>query len=169
MNKTEVTEIMAQLKAMFPDWQKWVNELPTKNESLRTWYASLETQDKPHVESVIRDWQSGKRKCPETYERERLIFILVAAARELRNADSAKEMARNAVKSYHQEAAEAAARRASYKPAMDRNMGNAMRQINQAADAIGKPKSQWTDEDFATYFSQVDKITESYAQTLDRV
>lgn len=168
MNKTEATDIMTQLKAMFPDWQKWVHELPTKNESLRTWYASLETQEKKHVESVIRDWQSGKRKCPETYERERLIYILVAAARELRNAEYAREDARNATKSYHAQAAEAAARRAGYKSPMDKSLGSAIREINMIADSIGKPKSQWTDEDLAQYFQQVDKITESYAATLDK-
>jgi len=168
MNKTEATEIMTQLKAMFPDWQKWVHELPTKNESLRMWYASLETQEQRHVESIVRDWQCGRRKCPETYERERLIYILVAAARELRSSEYAKDEARSATKSYHQQAAEAAARRAGYRSPVDRGLGVAIREINAIADAVGKPKSQWTDDDTAEYFRQVDKLTESFAKTLDR-
>ena len=158
---------MTQLKAMFPDWHRWVNELPNKNASLRTWYASLESQDVNHVQVIIAEWQTGKRECPATYDYERLIFILVAAARELRSQDTRREMAQSNIKTWHQEAEEAQRRRAAYKPAVDRPMGDAMRRIKLAADAITTPKSQWTDEEKVAYFRQVDEVVEDYRQTLD--
>lgn len=167
MNRTEAIAVLDELKVFFPDWERWAKALPNKNGCLRNWCDALETQELSHINAIFAEWKSGKRQCPQTYDYERLIFILVAAARELRNADYAKEEARNATKSYHQQAAEAAARRAGYKSPIDKGLGSAIREINRIADSIGKPKSQWTDEDTARYYEQVDKITESYAKTLD--
>ena len=166
MNKTEVYEVMKSLRVMFPEWNAWVNGLETKQRTLGVYADALESQDKHHVESIIQDWQSGKRKCPEAYERERLIYILVAAARDLRNSEYAKDEARSAVRSYHQEAAEAAKRRSEYNPIRVRGLGWASAAFASAVDAIvkltGRPKSQWTDEDRAEYDRRADAILKEY-------
>lgn len=166
MTEHEATQCIKHLSTVFPDWAKWSATI--SKDTYVAWISALMSVEAHYVNAVIADWQFGRRQCPQTFERERVVYMAVEAARQLRSKDFERDNARQATKSYHQEAAEAAARRASYKPAMDRSMGNAMRQINQAADAIGKPKSQWTDEDFASYFSEVDKITESFARTLDK-
>lgn len=167
MNKTEACEVLDSLRVMFPDWFAWLSGLPTKAETLRLYTTSIETQEHGHVQRILSDWQTGKQKMPEGYQRERLVFILVAAARELRSQDTRRETAQANLKTWHQEAAEAERRRANYKPAIDRPMGNAMRRIKLAADAITTPKSQWTDEEKIAYFRQVDEICQEYAQSMD--
>lgn len=168
MNKTEACEVLDLLRVMFPDWFAWLSGLPTKAETLRLYTTSLETQEIEHVRKVITDWQTGKQKLPESYQRERLVFILVSAARELRSQDTRRETAQTNLKTWHQEAAEAQRRRQGYKPAIDRPMGNAMRQIKVAADSVATPKSQWSEAEIAEYFRHVDEICEVYAKSLDR-
>ena len=168
MNKTEAVSVMDALKIMFPEWHRWVLALPNKDACIRNWYAAVESQDKEHIDFIVDEWRTGKRACPATYDYERLIFILVAAARELRSQDVRRETAQSNLKTWHQEAEEAQRRRANYKPAVDRPMGNAMRQIKLAADAITTPKSQWTDEEKIAYFRQVDEVVNQFSKILDK-
>ena len=165
MSEIDALKILEKLATVFPDWAKWSATVP--RDTSTTWTSALMSVDAHHVNAVISDWQFGRRTCPQTFERERVVYMAVEAARQLRSKEYERESAKEATKSYHQQAAEAAARRAGYESPIDKGLGNTIREINRIADSIGKPKSQWTDEDTARYYEQVDKITESYAKTLD--
>lgn len=167
MSEDDAVQILKKLAIVFPDWAKWSASLPDSS-TYTAWISALMTVDSHHAAAVVSDWQFGRRTCPQTFERERIVYMAVEAARQLRSKEFERQQAKNATKSYHAQAAEAAARRAGYRSPLDKGLGNAIREINRIADSIGKPKSQWTDEDTARYFEQVDKITESYAKTLDR-
>lgn len=167
MTEQEAYGIIKHIGAIFPDWAKWSASI--QKETYTTWISALMSVERHHVNAVISDWQFGRRTCPQTFERERVVYMAVEAARQLRSKEYERETAKEATKSYHAQAAEAAARRAGYKSPMDKGLGAAIREINRIADSIGKPKSQWTAEDEARYYEQVDKITESYAKALDRV
>ena len=155
MNYTEANEILSELKAFFPDWTVWVRTLDNRDATLRVWIKSLMTQDKQHVLDIIDEYASGKRKAPTSYEYERLIFTIVAAARESAMKESEKESYRTELRTYREEQEAAKRRRAEYKPLQDRSMKQAASEYAMAVDQVisetGRPRSQWTPEDKARY------------------
>lgn len=168
MNRTEAITVLDELKVSFPDWERWVRSLPNKNACLRAWCEALETQSLPHVNSIIQQWRSGRLECPQTYDYERLIYILVSSARHLRNAEYAKEESRVAVKSWHEESKEAESRRKQYNPIRVRGLGWASTKFAEAVEEIvktsGRPRSQWTPDDRAAYDAIAKKIIDEYSR-----
>jgi len=166
MNYTEANDILSELKAFFPEWTAWVRSLDNRDATLRVWIKSLMTQDKHHVLDVIDEYTSGKRKAPTSYEYERLIFTIVAAARESAMKESEKESYRTELRTYREEQESAKRRRAEYKPLQDRSMKSAAQEYAIAVERIisesGRPRSQWTAEDTAMYYQLADKIMDRF-------
>lgn len=168
MTEAEAHRILERLGVIFPDWQAWTGKLQNQA-TLVGWISALMTVDTKHVQSVLADWQFGRRKCPETYERERLVYLAVEAARQMRSSEFATESSKQALATYRQEAAAAEARRKSYKP-MDRRLGWCVTEFNRVAEQIitrsGRPRSQWTSEDRAEYDREAKAIIEQYQSSI---
>lgn len=168
LNYTEANEILTELKAFFPDWTTWVRALDNRDATLRVWIKSLMTQDKHHVLEVIDEYTSGKRKAPTSFEYERLIFAIVAAAREIRSSEFTKETQRETIKTWRDEQEEVKRRRSEYKPMQDRSMKIAAAQFAMNVEAVvtqsGRPRSQWTQADQSMYDEMAKEVIESFRE-----
>jgi hypothetical protein len=166
MNHTEATDILNELKIMFPDWTTWARSLPDVNATARVWTKALMGQDNHHVMDVIDEYINGKRKAPTSYEYERLIFNLVGAAREMRSLESTKEVQRETLQTWRDEQEQVKKRRGGYKSIQDRSMKIAAAQHAANADAViartGRPKSQWTIEDRVMYDEMAERVVETF-------
>lgn len=166
MNHTEANDILTELKVMFPDWTFWVRSLENRDATLRVWIKSLMSCDKHHVLDILDEYTSGKRKAPTSYEYERLIFNIVSAAREIRNSEYAKDTQRETLKTWKDEQEEVKKRRAEYKSIQDRSMKIAAAQFAQNVEAVvaqsGRPRSQWTDDDRASYDEMAKEVIDSF-------
>jgi hypothetical protein len=162
MNHTEANDVLEEIKAMFPDWTVWARSLPDVPATARVWTKSLMTQDKHDVLDIIDEYTTGKRKAPTSYEYERLIFGIVAAAREIRDKDAQRSEQQQRIRSWHDEQDAAAKRRAEYKTIRDRGMGWAAKEferlVNLRISDTGRPRSQWTQEDASWYSGQVKEV-----------
>lgn len=167
MTTEEAKSVLTQLKVAFPAWYAWFLTLDTKKETAKGWERSLESQELADCLAVLDSWQTGKTSCPETYERDRLVYILVEQARAIRNARYAKDQAKSQIASFTQEKAEAEKRRSSYKPLKVNGLGAAGVKFAHAVDEIGKPKSQWTKEDLAQYRAKVAEIVADFERDLN--
>lgn len=165
MTEAEARIILDRIGVLFPDWQAWTSKLTT-NATVVGWMAALMTVEIEHVRTVLADWQFGRRKCPETYERERLVYMAVETARQIQAKEAEKEIHRDELRTYHEHAAEAERRRKEYKPLRIRGLGWASTQFAEAVDSIckttGRPRSQWTQEDQAEYDDMVAAILAEY-------
>jgi len=166
LNYTEANEVMSEIKTMFPDWTTWARGLPDVSATSRVWTKSLMTQDKHHVLDILDEYTSGKRKAPTSYEYERLIFNIVAAAREVRNSEYAKDTQRETLRTWKDEQEEVKKRRSEYKSIQDRSMKIAAAQFAQNVEAVvaqaGRPRSQWTEDDRASYDEMAKEVIESF-------
>ena len=164
MTEAEAHKTIERIGVLFPDWQAWTGKLQNQA-TLVGWISALMTVDAKHVQSVLADWQFGRRKCPETYERDRLVYLAVEAARQMRSTEFASESSKVAIQTYKQEAALAEQRRKSYRP-MDRRLGWCVVEFNRVAEQIisrtGRPRSQWTTEDRDEYDRESKAIIEQY-------
>ena len=168
MNQTEASDIMAELKSMFPDWTAWARALPDLPATSRVWTKSLMTQDKHDVLDIIDDYTTGKRKAPTSYEYERLIFGIVAAAREIRDKDTQRSEQQQRIRSWHDEQDAAAKRRAEYKTIRDHGMGWAAKEferlVNLRISETGRPRSQWTSDDDSWYREQMAEVVKQVGE-----
>ena len=168
MNKLEQVKVLDELKAMFPDWEKWVNQLERKQETLRVWCRALESVDHRDVLDIIDEYTTGKRKAPTGYEYERLIFGIVAAAREIRDKDTQRSEQQQRIRSWHDEQDAAAKRRAEYKTIRDRGMGWAAKEferlVNLRISDTGRPRSQWTQDDDSWYREQMAEVVKQVGE-----
>ena len=168
MNQTEATDIMTELKAMFPDWTAWARALPDVPATARVWTKSLMTQDNHDVLDIIDEYTTGKRKAPTSYEYERLIFGIVAAAREIRDKDTQRSEQQQRIRSWHDEQDAAAKRRAEYKTIRDRGMGWAAKEferlVNLRISETGRPRSQWTQDDDSWYREQMNEVVKQVGE-----
>ena len=168
MNQTEATDIMTELKAMFPDWTAWARALPDVPATARVWTKSLMTQDKHDVLDIIDEYTTGKRKAPTSYEYERLVFGIVAAAREIRDKDTQRSEQQQRIRSWHDEQDAAAKRRAEYKTIRDRGMGWAAKEferlVNLRISETGRPRSQWTQDDDSWYRERMNEVVKQVGE-----
>ncbi len=167
MNKNEQVEILNELKAMFPDWERWVKDLPNYNATLRVWCRSLESVEKQHVVAILDEYLTGRRKVPTSYEYERLIFSIAAYARQLQSVEYAKDQNRETLAECVS-AQEIRKRRKSYKSFQDRNMNIAGAKFAALVEAIGKPRSQWTEDDLQQYREQCDQVVKEFIEAEKR-
>jgi len=162
MNQTEASDVLTELKAMFPDWTAWARALPDIPATSRIWTRSLMSADKCDVLDIIDEYATGKRKAPTSYEYERLIFGIVGAAREIRDKDAQRAQQQERIRSWHDEQDAAAKRRAEYKTIRDRGLGWAGKEferlVNLRINDTGRPRSQWTKEDDSWYLEQVSEV-----------
>lgn len=166
MNEIQAKQIIRRIAILFPDWADWYAQaVPEDSEA--AWLSALQTQEFGDVDQVLCDWQLGKRKCPETFERERVVYMLVEAARAIRNNRYSKleseRVRENAVPTPEQ----IRERREAYRPiASQRNgMGNAMRRILTAAPK-GKPRWEWTRQEEIDYIDNLNRVAAEYAKDL---
>jgi hypothetical protein len=168
LNKLEQVKVLDELKAMFPDWEKWVNQLERKQETLRVWCRALESVDHRDVLDIIDEYTTGKRKAPTSYEYERLIFGIVAAAREIRDKDTQRSEQQQRIRSWHDEQDAAAKRRSEYKTIRDRGMGWAAKEferlVNLRISETGRPRSQWTSDDDSWYREQMAEVVKQVGE-----
>jgi hypothetical protein len=168
MNPSECVQVLDQLKTTFPDWRNWVNQLPEKQATLRLWCEALTPHDIALVSAIIGDWASGRVKCPETYERERLIYLLTFEARTRSRAISERLKSKQALESYEELAAEAKRRRNSYRSLMDHGGGWTMARFRDIADQIvaetGLPRSRWTAAEHERYGAEVKLVIAQFCK-----
>ena len=161
MTEAEAHRILERLGVIFPDWQAWTGKLQNQA-TLVGWISALMTVDAKHVQSVLADWQFGRRKCPETYERERLVYMAVEIARQIQAKEAEKELHRDELRTYHEHAAEAERRRKTYKPVRVAGLGQAgidfSRAVEEVCSETGRPRSQWTAEDRQVYDRKAKEI-----------
>jgi hypothetical protein len=166
MNQAEATDILNELKQMFPDWATWARSLADTPGTARMWTKSLMTQDKHHVLDILDEYTSGKRKAPTSYEYERVIFNIVSAAREVRNSEYAKDTQRETLKTWKDQQEEVKKRRSEYKSIQDRSMKIAAAQFAQNVEAVvaqtGRPRSQWTEDDRVSYDEMAKEVIEDF-------
>lgn len=158
MTNEEAKAILAKLKVMFPNWYSWFLTVDTKAETAKAWQRAIESQDLVDCEEVLRNWETGKAKCPETYERDRVVFLLVEAARVIRNGKYIKEQARSQIATYSEQRQQVEQRRRAYRPIRVKGLGEAGRKFQLAVDAIQTPKSQWTKAEIESYRIKCDEI-----------
>lgn len=161
MTEAEARIILDRIGVLFPDWQAWTSKLTT-NATVVGWMAALMTVEIEHVRTVLSDWQFGRRKCPETYERERLVYMAVEIARQIQAKEAEKELHRDELRTYHEHAAEAERRRKAYKPVRVAGLGQAgidfSRAVEEVCSETGRPRSQWTAEDRQVYDRKAKEI-----------
>lgn len=119
MNEQQAKQILNRLAVLFPDWIDWVVSLQTREQTQAAWIAALTTQEVGDCEQVISDWQTGRKTAPAMYERERYIYLLVEASRQLKQVRVSKEEPQQTQEMYReikQLKAEAKERRENYKP-----------------------------------------------------
>lgn len=166
MTEEQAKQAITKLAALFPDWAAWAGGIKTP-ETKEAWKTSLQTQDFGDVDQVLCDWQYGRRKCPETFERERVVYMLVEAARQLRNNRYAKlegeRVRENAVPTPEQ----IRDRQQAYQPlaAQRDGMGNAMRRI-KTAEPKGKARWEWTRGEEIHYVDNYNLVIAEYAKEL---
>lgn len=166
MDNTNAIDVLERIRIMFPEWSRWSATLTSPAETMNAWVLSIQSQEYDDTMEVLDSWQTGKAKCPETYERDRLVYLLVEQARAIRNARFTKEQAKSQIASFTQEKAEAEKRRASYKPIKINGLGAAGVKFAHAADSIGKPKSQWTADDLKRYRALAAEIVADFERGL---
>lgn len=166
MNETQAKQIIRRIAILFPDWADWYSQaVPEDSES--AWLLALQTQEFGDADQIVSDWQLGKRKCPETFERERVVYMLVEAARAIRNNRYSKleseRVRENAVPTPEQ----IRERREAYRPIASQRdgMGNAMRRILTASPK-GKPRWEWTRQEEIDYIDNLNRVAAEYAKEL---
>ena len=171
MNHTEANDVLEEIKAMFPDWTVWARSLPDVPATARVWTKSLMTQDKRDVLDIIDEYTTGKRKAPTSYEYERLIFGIVAAAREIRDKDTQRSEQQQRIRSWHDEQDAAAKRRSSYKPS-NRNMMLAMvkfkNEVERIERLVMRSRGNWTKEDHELYRESCKEIEREFLASESR-
>lgn len=166
MNENQATKLIGQLAVLFPDWGDWYAQTVVA-ETENAWIAALRTQEYGDADQIVCDWQFGRRKAPETFERERVIYMLVEAARVIGNNRYAKleseRVRENAVPTVEQ----IRERRQAYQPLAARRdgMGNAMRRILAAAPK-SKPRWEWNVDEEIAYIDNLNKVAAEYAKEL---
>lgn len=166
MNENQAKQLIRRIAILFPDWADWYAQAVTEDTET-AWLAALQTQEFADADQIVCDWQLGKRKCPETFERERVVYMLVEAARGIKNNRYAKleseRVRENAVPTPEQ----IRERREAYQPiAAQRNgMGSAMRRIT-AAIQKGKARWEWTREEEIAYVDNYNRVIAEYAKEL---
>lgn len=163
MNKTEATEILDTLKAMFPGWRIWARGLPDPDATIRVWVQSLETASADAVHCVLSGFMNGTRKPPTDFQYESLVFGLVAAAREIETAEATRAANAESVARWKQEAAAAELARAESKGG---RMQSAYLQAKQIIDQLiaetGRPLSQWGDAEHEVYKRRLAAIVSKF-------
>lgn len=166
MNETQAKQLIRRIAILFPDWADWYAQAVTEDTET-AWLASLQTQDYADADQVVCDWQLGKRKCPETFERERVVYMLVEAARQLRNNRYTKLESERVRENATPTLEQIRERREAYRPiaAEQTGMGNAMRRILTAAPK-GKPRWEWTRQEEIDYIDNLNRVAAEYAKEL---
>lgn len=166
MNETQAKQLIRRIAILFPDWADWYAQAVTEDTET-AWLASLQTQDYADADQVVCDWQLGKRKCPETFERERVIYMLVEAARMIRNNRYTKLESERVRENATPTPEQIRERREAYRPiaAEQTGMGNAMRRILTAAPK-GKPRWEWTRQEEIDYIVNLNRVAAEYAKEL---
>ena len=165
MTESEARIILDRIGVLFPDWQAWTGKLQS-NATVVGWLSALMSVDIQHVRTVLADWQFGRRKCPETYERERLVYLAVEAARQIQAKAAEKEIHRDELRTYHAHAAEAEQRRKNYQPVRVAGLGQAgidfARVVEEICGETGRPRSQWTTSDKQVYERRCKEILKRF-------
>ena len=166
MNEDQARQAITKLASLFPDWATWAGGIQTPA-TKEAWKTSLQTQEFSDVDQVLCDWQLGKRKCPETFERERVVYMLVEAARQLRNNRYAKLESERVRENATPTPEQIRERREAYRPIASQRdrMGNAMRRILTAAPK-GKPRWEWTRQEEIDYIDNLNRVSAEYAKEL---
>lgn len=166
MTEEQAKQAITRLAALFPDWAVWAGGIKTP-ETKEAWKASLQTQEFGDVDQVLCDWQLGKRKCPETFERERVVYMLVEAARAIRNNRYAKLESERVRENATPTPEQIRERREAYRPIASQRdrMGDAMRRILTAAPK-GKPRWEWTRQEEIDYIDNLNRVAAEYAKEL---
>lgn len=166
MNENQAKQLIRRIAILFPDWADWYAQAVTEDTET-AWLAALQTQEHADADQIVCDWQLGKRKCPETFERERVVYMLVEAARTIRNNRYAKleseRVRENAVPTPEQ----IRDRQQSYQSLDSRQdgMGKAMRRIT-AVIPKGKPRWEWTRQEEIAFVDNYNKVIAEYAKEL---
>lgn len=167
MKTEEAKNILVRLRVMFPSFAELMRTMPDKSETIGVWEKSLETQEVADVASILEDWQVGRQTIPPAFERERLVYLLVEAARAIRNNRYSKleseRVRENAVPTPEQ----IRERREAYRPIASQRdgMGNAMRRILTASPK-GKPRWEWTRQEEIDYIDNLNRVAAEYAKEL---
>lgn len=166
MNEDQAKQSITKLASLFPDWAAWAGGIQTPA-TKEAWKTSLQTQEFGDVDQVLCDWQLGKRKCPETFERERVVYMLVEAARTIRNNRYAKLESERVRENATLTPEQIRERRETYRPiaAEQGDMGNAMRRILTVAPK-GKPRWEWTRQEEIDYIDNLNRVAAEYATEL---
>lgn len=158
MSPEEAKQILHRLKVLFPAWYAWFLALDTRTATAAAWTGALESQDVRDCDEVLTSWTTGKTSCPETYERDRVVYILVEAARTLRNARYTREQAKTQVDSYNA----VKQQRRAYDAIQVRGMAEAGRRFAELVAEVSKPLSQWGEDDLQTYREKCDLVVQDF-------
>lgn len=158
MSPDDAKQILQRLKILFPAWYAWFISLDTRKATAAAWTGALESQEVRDCDEVLTAWVTGKTKCPETYERDRVVYLLVEAARTLRNARTTKEAAKIQVDSYDA----VKQQRRAYNAIQVRGMAEAGRRFAELVAEVNKPLSQWGDDDLAAYRERCDVVVQDF-------
>ncbi len=161
MKPQETYYVLARLKILFPQWAEWVAGLATKQETLRAWCGALLAVELGDCEEIMTQWQSGRKQAPASYDRERVVYLLVEAARHLRSQRTSKAQSEQ-VRAECGDTQEIRKKRGEYKTVQDRAMRQAVVKFNLLADEIPRPKSQWTEEDLRWYRERADEVVREF-------
>jgi hypothetical protein len=166
MIEDQAKDVIAKLATLFPDWAAWAGGVRTPD-TIKAWQSALMSQEFSDVDAVVNDWQFGRKKAPEAFERERLIYLLVEAARVLKNNRYAKLESERVRENATATPEQIQQRRSEYNrlAAEQGRMGQAMRKI-LLAEPKGKPKWEWTKEEEIAYVDNLNRVVAEYAKEL---
>jgi hypothetical protein len=165
MIEDQAKDVIAKLATLFPDWAAWAGGVRTPD-TIKAWQSALMSQEFSDVDAVVNDWQFGRKKAPEAFERERLIYLLVEAARVLKNNRYAKLESERVRENATATPEQIQQRRSEYRPIADADklMGEVMRR--KAACLPQIPRAQWTRQQEIQYIDDMNRIDAEYAKAI---
>ena len=165
MTDEQANNVLKQLATLFPDWAVWAGGIRTP-ETKNAWQSALMSQEFGDVDAIIKDWQFGRKKAPEAFERERLVYTLVELARVAKNNRYAKLESERVRENATVTQEEIQRRRCEYRPIADSDklMGEAMRR--KAACLPQVPRAQWTRQQEIQYIDDMNRIDAEYAKAI---
>jgi len=165
MTDDQANNVLKQLATLFPDWAAWAGGVRTPD-TIKAWQSALMSQEFGDVDAVVNDWQFGRKKAPEAFERERLIYLLVEAARVLKNNRYAKLESERVRENATATPEQIQQRRSEYRPIADADklMGEVMRR--KAACLPQIPRAQWTRQQEVQYIDDMNRIDAEYAKAI---
>ena len=166
MTDDQANNVLIQLATLFPDWAVWAGGIRTPD-TKNAWQSALMSQEFGDVDAIVKDWQFGRKKAPEAFERERLVYTLVELARVAKNNRYAKLESERVRENATVTPEEIQRRRSEYNrlAAEQGRMGQAMRKI-LLAEPKGKPKWEWTRQEEVAFVDNLNRVVAEYAKEL---